>query len=126
MSTIPRLTVGLLLLTVAFGCRPDDQRTDSVDPMSGEAQRAEWGPEILAHVDAGNAAIRTDSFDVAREHFLAVTELDPDLVVGWFGLYMAEDGLGDEEAAAAALARVREISAGASLVHPGGDGPQGQ
>ena len=118
MTIIPRLTACLLVLTVVAGCRPDDQRTDSVDPLSGEAQRAEWGPEIVALVDAGNAAIRADSFDVGREHFLAVTEIDPELAVGWFGLYMAEDGRGDEEAAAVALARVREIASGASLVHP--------
>jgi hypothetical protein len=63
-----------------------------------------------------------DSFDVAREHFLAVTELEPELAVGWFGLYMAERGLGDLEAAEAALARVRDIAAGASLVHPDDEG----
>jgi len=117
MSVLPRLAVCLFVLMSA-GCRPDDQRTDSVDPMSGEAQRAEWSPEVIAHVDAGNAAIRADSFDVAAEHFRAIIEVDPDLAVGWFGLYMAEDGRGDEEAAAVALARVRELAAGASLVHP--------
>jgi len=117
MKIIPRLPALILVLAVVAGCRPDDQRTDSVDPLSGEAQRAEWGPEIIAHVDAGNAAIRADSFDVAREHFLAITELDPELPVGWFGLYMAEDGRGDDEAAAVALARVREVASGASLVH---------
>ncbi len=113
-----RLSVCVLLLVAGVACRPSDQRTDSVDPMSGEEQRAAWGPEVTAHVDAGNLAIRADSFEVAKEHFLAVTELKPDLAVGWFGLYMAEQGLGDDEAASGALARAQSIQSGATLIHP--------
>jgi hypothetical protein len=105
-------------------CRPDDQRTDSVDPNAGVQDRALWSEEMRMHVDAGNAAIRADSFDVARDHFLAATELEPDVAAGWFGLYMAEQGRGDEEAAAAALERAQAIASGASLIHPEGGDPE--
>ena len=117
-----RLFTCVLVLVTGVACRPSDQRTDSVDPLSGEEQRAAWGPEVTAHVDAGNQAIRADSFGVAKEHFQAVTGLKPDLAVGWFGLYMAEQGLGNEEAAAAALERAQSIQSGATLIHP--DGPR--
>lgn len=109
-------TAGLALA----GCRPDDQRTDSVDPAAGVQDRARWSEEMREHVDAGNAAVRADSFAVAREHFLAATELEPDVAAGWFGLYLAEQGLGNVDAASAALERAREIAAGASLIHEEG------
>ncbi len=116
------LFAAALLLPLAVGCRPDDQRTDSVDPASGVEDRASWDPEMVRHLDAGNEAIRADSFDVAREHFLAATELEPDVAAAWFGLYMAERGRGDAEAATAALERAQAIASGASLIHepPGG------
>lgn len=129
MTRAPSIVASLLLimsLTSLSACRPDDQRTDSVDPAAGEQMRSAWSPEVTEHVDAGNAAIRTDSFDVARQHFLAVIDLDSGLAVGWFGLYMAEQGLGNAEAAAEALEKAQSIQSGASLIHPddpgGGDG----
>jgi hypothetical protein len=99
------------------GCRPDDQRTDSVDPAAGIQDRAQWSVEMREHVDGGNAAIRADSFAVARDHFLAATELEPEVAAGWFGLYLAEQGLGNVEASEAALERARSIASGASLIH---------
>jgi tetratricopeptide (TPR) repeat protein len=123
MMTNPRRGLAILLVLVALvGCRPDDQRTDSVDPSAGEQMRSSWSPEVIERVDAGNAAIRADSFDVAKEHFQAVIELEPELAVGWFGLYMAERGLGNEEAAAAALEEAQRIQTGASLIHPENEG----
>ena len=122
------LLKALMLMTVALGlgCRPSDQRTDSVDPAAGLQDRASWSAEMVGHIDAGNAAVRVDSFAVARDHFLAATELEPDVAAGWFGLYMAEQGLGDDEAAEAALERARAIASGASLIHPERDGAQGE
>ena len=117
-----RITVALLMLAVVAGCRPDDQRTDSVDPTEVRQDRASWPAGAAERIDAGNAAIRADSFDVAREHFLEATELAPDIAASWFGLYLAEQGRGDEEAAAAALERARGIQSGATLIHAPEDG----
>jgi hypothetical protein len=122
-----RVRTGIVVTVLAAslaagGCRPDDQRTDSVDPGSGSEQRASWDPEMVRRLDAGNAAIRADSFDVARDHFLAATEIEPDVAAGWFGLYMAEEGRGDAEAASAALERAQAIASGASLIHYDGEG----
>ena len=123
MTTTRIFGAAFLALLAVAACRPDDQRTDSVDPASGEQLREAWGEDVVAHVDAGNQAIRADSFDLAKEHFLEVIELNPDLAVGWFGLYMAEQGRGDNEAAATALERAQSIQSGASLIHP--DDPRG-
>jgi tetratricopeptide (TPR) repeat protein len=125
MTTPRRSLTALLIVTALAGCRPEDQRTDSVDPMAGEQMRSSWSSEVVAAVDAGNAAIRADSFDVAKAHFQSVIELRPDLAVGWFGLYMAERGLGNEEAAAEALEEAQRIQTGASLIHPENEGGEG-
>jgi uncharacterized membrane-anchored protein len=125
MIRSPRLLAVGLAVAACLGCRPDDQRTDTADPTVGQQLRSSWSPEVVAHVDAGNAAIRADSFDLAKEHFEAVIELEPELAVGWFGLYMSEQGRGDAEAAAAALERAQEIQAGASLIHPQNEGGGG-
>lgn len=114
----PVLALFLLTVITTTGCRPDDQRTDSVDPAAAAQERASWNPEMTAQLDAGNAAIRADSFDVAREHFLAVTDIAPEVAAGWFGLYLAEQGRGDEVAAREALERAQAIASGASLIHP--------
>lgn len=116
-------TRSIVLLTSAVilflpGCRPDDQRTDSVDPVAARQERESWDPVMTAQLDSGNAAIREDDFEVAQRHFLRVTEMAPDVAAGWFGLYLAEQGLGNDEAAEEALERTRGIASGATLIHP--------
>jgi uncharacterized membrane-anchored protein len=111
------------LASTALACRVDDQRTDTADPGSAFARREDWSPEAVVHLDSGNAAVRVDSFDVARGHFLVVTEHEPDIAAGWFGLYLAEQGRGDDEAASRALERAREL-AGESLIRSGRGDPR--
>lgn len=108
----------LFVLTAGLACRPDDQRTDSVDPVQARQERESWDPSMTAQLDSGNAAIRRDDFAAALRHFDEVTEMAPDVAAGWFGLYLAQQGLGDIEAAMASLERARSIQAGATLIHP--------
>lgn len=110
--------LGVTGLVVLSGCRPEDQRTDSVDPVAARQERESWDPAMAAQLDSGNAAIRADEHARAREHFIRVTEMAPDVAAGWFGLYLAEQGVGDAEAAQAALERARSIASGATLIHP--------
>jgi hypothetical protein len=107
-----------IALITAIGCRPDDQRTDSVDPDAARQERASWDPAMTSQLDSGNVAIRADSFAAARRHFTTVTEMAPDVAAGWFGLYLAERALGNEEGATAASERAQAIASGASLLHP--------
>jgi tetratricopeptide (TPR) repeat protein len=103
-------------LLQACGERPDDQRTDTLDPDS--PARAALSAEALAQLDSGNAAYREAMYEPALRHYLRVTELAPDQATGWFGLYMAQHALGNLAAADSALARARRVAPGASLMRP--------
>lgn len=113
---IPYVALALLLLSLG-GCRPDDQRTDSIDPTSGGG-RASMSPEAVARLDSGNAAYRAGDYEGAMEHYRRVTELEPDHSAGWFGVQMVHRALGDQASADSAYERVQSLAPGASLVHP--------
>jgi hypothetical protein len=109
----------ILALAATLSCRPDDQRTDTLDPHEGMQARADMAPEVLAQLDSGNAAFRVDDHARALVHYRRVTELAPDLGVGWFGVYMAEEAMGNAGEAEAALERARSAVPGATLLHEG-------
>lgn len=117
-----RITVLALTLAAAFSCRPDDQRTETMDPAEAlQQQRESLPPELVAHLDSGSTLYRADDFEGALEHYRRVTELDEDVAAGWFGVYMAEQALGNEEAAREALERAQSVAPGATLIHPAGE-----
>lgn len=107
----------LLVLAAAVSCRPDDQRTDTLDAEQGMQSREEMPPEAVAQLDSGTLAYRGDHFEAALRHYMRVTEVAPDVGAGWFGVYMAAEALGDSALAERALARAREIVPGATLLH---------
>ena len=109
----------LLLLAAAVSCRPDDQRTDTLDAEQGMLAREDMPPAAVAQLDSGTAAYRADDFEAALRHYTRVTEVAPDLGAGWFGVYMAAEALGDAEGAAEALERARGAVPGATLLHNG-------
>ena len=113
-----RLTVLALILAAGISCRPDDQRTDTIDPQEALQERENLPPELVAHLDSGSLLYREDDFEGALEHYRMVTELDENVAAGWFGVYMAEQALGNEEAAREALERAQSVAPGATLIHP--------
>jgi hypothetical protein len=100
-----------------MGCRPDDQSTQSIDPAAAEDERASMPPDLVAHLDSGNAAYRAHDFSGARDQYRAALAMDSASTPAWFGVFMAERALGNEEAAAEALERTKELAPGASLIH---------
>lgn len=110
------IAFSLVVLALA-GCRPDDQRTETIDPRAQET-RAEMSAEAVAQLDSGNAAMRDDAFEAALGHYRRVVELEPDQASGWFGLFMANNALGNGAAADSALERAQGLVPGASLMHP--------
>lgn len=112
------VAVGLLALglVVAEACRPDDQRTETLDPQ-GASTRAQLPAEVVEALDSGNAAYRERRFEDALEHYRTATDAAPDEPAGWFGIYMAQSALGDSAAADSALARTRDIAPGATILH---------
>lgn len=109
------------VVAVAAGCRPDDQRTESLDVEEAQQTRQQLPPELVAHLDSGSAAYRRDAFETSREHYRAAAEIDGEVAAAWFGVYMAEKALGNEAAADSALQRAQGLAPGATLIHPGGD-----
>lgn len=106
-----------LVLAAVVSCRPDDQRTDDLDPTGGAQARDNMPPEAVVQLDSGSVAFRLDDYDAALTHYTRVTELAPDFGAGWFGVYMAHRELGNVDAAAAALQRAQSIVPGASLLY---------
>ena len=97
------------------GCVPEDQTTSTVD-MRAVAERL--GPALMARLDSANAAFSEDDFAAAGRLYRSVAADAPDESVGWFGVFMAEQALGNMAAADAALDRARRASPGASLLRP--------
>ncbi len=108
--------LGVLIVCMP-GCVPDDQRTDSVDPQTGQRERAEWPVEVVSAVDSGNVAMRADNAGSALAYYRRAVEISPDNSSAWFGVYMAEKALGNQAAADSALQTVMSLAPGASLVH---------
>jgi len=106
-----------LVLAASAACRPEDQRTDSVD-LQSEQTRAQLAPEVVAELDSGTVAYRDDRFEEALAHYQRVTELAPSVAAGWFGVYMVQHRLGNAAAADSALQRAQGVAPGASLIHP--------
>lgn len=117
-----------VLLAAAAACgggaAPDDQPTGSIDSAAWREART-LPPAVQAQLDSGNAAFRDDDFERARRHYRAAAAAGPDQAAAWFGLYMAEARLGNTAAADSALRRARELSPGASLIHPTDSLPAG-
>jgi Flp pilus assembly protein TadD len=115
--TMIRLTrslwAGAFVLASAVACLPEDQRTDSVDPSTAGR---DLPAEAMAQLDSGNVAYREGDYDGALRHYLRVTEIAPDDATGWFGIYMAQEALGNTAAADSAIAEARRRNPGASLI----------
>ena len=112
------LTVTLLLSGMVLGgCRPEDQRTDTLDPLGSETQ-AQLPPDVAAQLDSGSVAFREDRIEDARRHYQRATELGPDFAAPWFGIYMVEHRLGNAAAADSAYQRAQKAAPGATLIHP--------
>jgi len=120
MTTSRALTL-VLLLAAAASCRPDDQRTDTMDVQQAIQQERENLPvEVVAHLDSGSAAFRRDDHQAALDHYTKASEIDPNVAAAWFGIYMAQQALGNTAAADEALAKAQSVEPGATLLHPTG------
>ena len=104
--------------SVATGCRGEDQRTQSVTPDVVRGAREGLDPGLVALLDSGNTAIRSDDPSGALEYYRRALEIDESAAAAWFGVYMASDALGREGEAEEALQRARELAPGASLLDP--------
>lgn len=107
--------------TMMTACREDqgdDQMTGSVTPADVQQARAGWPDGLAVAVDSGNALFRAKDYDGALVQFQEATRIAPEVTAGWFGIYMTEQARGNIPAADSAMARVQQLSPGATLLHP--------
>lgn len=115
---------GGLLLT---GCQGEETSTDDRRPIGqasapGEqgdrpSARQEMSAGVAAQLDSGNAAYRMEEYERARTHYRRALDQEEDSNAAWFGIYMAENALGNEAAADSALERAGSLS-GSEAMHP--------
>lgn len=111
------MILALAVLMAACG-RPDDQTTESLDPVEALRRREEMPAQLREQLDSGSAAFRAADMQGALDHYTAATQIDPEAAAAWFGVYMAQKAMGNATEALAALERVQELAPGATLVHP--------
>ncbi|NJD19814.1 MAG: tetratricopeptide repeat protein [Gemmatimonadetes bacterium] len=110
----------VLLLAAATACKPEEAPQPEATQVQEESPPAQLPIplEVAAQLDSGSAAFRADDFAGALAHYTKATELAPDLAAGWFGVFMAQEALGNPQAAQEALAKTQALEPGTSLVHP--------
>ena len=110
----------VLLLVTASACKPEQApqtEAPQVQEAGPPAQQA-LPPEVAAQLDSGSTAFRADDFEGALAHYTKAAELAPDLAAAWFGVFMAQEALGNADAAQAALAKTQELEPGTNFAHP--------
>ncbi len=107
----------LVVLTLTACTEDEGQRVELGDDTAATEGRAAWSPELTARVDSANAAYAAEDYETAAEIYGALTEEYADNGTVWFGLYMAENALGNTDAAAAALERAEAINPGLGQMH---------
>lgn len=109
-----------VLLAATVACKPEaapQPDATQVQESSPPAQQP-LPPEVAAQLDSGSAAFRADDYAGALAHYTKATELAPDLAAAWFGVAMAQEALGDAQAAQEALAKTQALEPGTDLAHP--------
>lgn len=114
------------LIGLSSACQPEDgERTGDFDPEAAQERRAQLSPDVAAALDSGNEAYRAGRYEEARSHYGDAIEVDSTATAAWFGMYMSERALGNDEAARQALEHTGSLSEEDAEVHdpapPDGD-----
>ena len=113
----------VLLLVTAVSCKKDegDQRTDTMDVQEAvQKERKSLPLEVVAQLDSGSAAYRAHDLQAALAHYTKATEIAPEVAAAWFGVYMAQQALGNADAAREAFEKAQAVEPGATLLRPAG------
>lgn len=114
----------LAFVLAAAACGPSEP---PVPPAQDAPEQAPAEPlipaEVSAQLDSGTTAYRENDFQAALAHYTRATEGAPSLAAAWFGVYMAQQALGDSAAAQAALQKAQELDPQALSGHAPPSGP---
>lgn len=111
--------IALAVLAVAACSEQEGQRVELDQDPEAQATdgRASWPAELATMVDSANALIAAGEYEASAEIYRGLVEEYPQVGTVWFGLYMAEDALGNTEAAGAALEQAEAINPGLGRMH---------
>jgi tetratricopeptide (TPR) repeat protein len=102
------------LTLLATSCKQKTTSTGKVPltpPADSIHQKAMAAPTpFQLQLDSGNAAYRAKDYKGARDHYTRATKMDSTSAAGWFGVYMAEDKLGNRTAADDAMKKARALN----------------
>lgn len=118
------LTIGIVVLACEAGS--DEQRTGTITQKEALEAREGLSAELAAVLDSGNAAYRREDYEAARGYFRKLVERDSTLAAGWFGIYMTEKAMGNQEAAQAALEKAASHSESSSMGPAAPPWPEGR
>lgn len=107
----------LVLVLMLSACNPPkDQKTGSIAGQDATAKRKELPAALRTQLDSGNAAFHARKYDVALKHYRAAIAIKDDEPAPWFGVYMAQNAMGDTVAADSALKKAQKLAPGASIL----------
>lgn len=114
-----KLIPAVVVLTLAACTGEEGQRVElgADTAESTQLRRADWPEGLAADVDSANAAYAAGEYAMAAGIYRSLTEQHPEIGTVWFGLYMAENALGNTDAAAAALERAEAANPGLGQMH---------
>ncbi|MEX0892559.1 MAG: hypothetical protein WEB88_10350 [Gemmatimonadota bacterium] len=109
---MPRSLLTALAVVAAAGLTACGSEPEDATPIGGAPADASALPaaEVRAELDAGNAAYRKDDHETALAHYTKATEMAPELAAAWFGVSMAQEALGNAEAAQEAMQKAMELA----------------
>ena len=110
------LLTAILIAGTLAACASEPEDTVPLGDAAGDAAQLP-SEEVRAELQAGNDAYRAGNHQVALEHYTKATEMAPELAAAWFGVSMAQQALGNDEAAQEAMNRTMELA-------PAGEGEQ--
>ena len=109
----------VVLMIALVGCNAEEgERVELGQEAEQSDQRRDAWPEgVAVQVDSANTLYAAQEYEAAAEIYRGLAEEHDNIGTIWFGLYMAENALGNQEAAMAAMERAESISPGLGMMH---------
>ena len=102
----------LVLLTTSCKQKTSSDAKVPITPPadSSHQQMTAARTPVQLQLDSGNIAYRARDYAGARAHYMQATRMDSTAAAAWFGVYMAEDRLGNKAQAEYAMKRASALN----------------
>jgi len=117
---------GVVLVALGMLACDGGNASRAGDTGAGGTEPEAVAPAARAALDSGNAAFRARNYHEALAQYQKSVQHAPEYASAWFGIYMAQEKLGNKAAADSAMRRVQELAPQMPSSHPAEGGmPQG-